>query len=224
MSAIKYIIRGSDYIGAFASVTDKYAFIGFGLTKSNEEVIEDTLKVKIVNTSMMGSDLIGIFSKANSKGILFPSMISNYEIDALKKLKLDFNIGILDTDLNAIGNNILLNDNIAFINPDYSIPNAKIIEDVFDVEVVRLSTGEFKTVGANNLLTNKGLIVNNDISDEDKDKVDSITGFNSIRSTANYGSLSVGLSAIANSKGIIAGEATTGFELERLRQGLDIED
>ncbi|ASI14208.1 translation initiation factor aIF6 [Candidatus Mancarchaeum acidiphilum] len=224
MPAIKYSIVGSDYIGAFVVSTDKYAFIGGDVPDKKVSEVEEVLRVKAIRTSIMGSDLIGIFAKANSKGIIFPATTSDIEIEAIKSMGLGINIGVLDTDMNALGNNILVNDKIAFINPDYNISNARIIEDVFDVETARITTGSFKTLGANNLLTNRGLVVNNNITDEEKDMIDSMTGFKSVRSTANFGSLSVGLAATANSNGVISGESTTGYELERIRQGLDIED
>ncbi len=224
MPAIKYSIIGSDYIGAFVVSTDKYVFIGGNAPDKKVSAIEEALGVRAIRTSVMGSDLVGIFAKANSNGIIFPSTVSDLEIKAIKELGLGINIGILDTDMNALGNNILVNDKIAFINQDYNISNARIIEDVFGVETARIVTGNFKTIGANNLLTNKGLIVNNNTTDEEKDIIDSMTGFKSVRSTANFGSLSIGLAATANSNGVIAGESTTGYELERIRQGLDIED
>lgn len=224
MSAIRYNIGGSDYVGAFSTSTDKYIFVGVGLPNNNLDLLKDELKGQIISFSIMGSDLIGLFSKANKNGILLPATTLDYEINKLKDMKLGINIGLIDTDLNAIGNNILVNDKIALINPDYGIKDIKLIEDVFDVEVIKTTIGNFKTLGANNLMTNKGMVINNDINDEDKESIDSITGFDSVRSTANFGSLGVGISVIANSYGIVSGEKTTGYELERLRQGLEIDD
>jgi translation initiation factor 6 (eIF-6) len=40
-------------------------------------------------------------------------------------------------------------------------------------------------------------------------------------STANTGSPAIGLSAVANSKGIIVGESTTGYELNRMLESLE---
>ena len=41
--------------------------------------------------------------------------------------------------------------------------------------------------------------------------------------TANTGSLSIGLAVIANSKGVVIGNSTTGFEIVRIVNGLNLE-
>jgi translation initiation factor 6 len=164
---------------------------------------------------------VGLFSKANSNGIILSNLTLDEEVEALKRHRLGINIGVLESDLNAIGSNILANDRIAIINPDYSQKDAKDIGDVLGVEVVRAQIDGFKTVGANNILTNKGLVINNKAMDEEKAEWDKLTGFDSVRSTANTGTLSVGLSAIANSSGIIAGDNTTGYELARIVDALE---
>ena len=81
--------------------------------------------------------------------------------------------------------------------------------------------GGFRTVGANNILTNSGLVINNRATDLEQKEWEGMTGFKTIRTTANTGGLAVGLSVVVNSKGVVAGESTTGFELNRIIQGLE---
>ena len=130
------------------------------------------------------------------------------------------NVGSIESNLNAIGNNILANDKIAIVNPEYGPEDIKAIRDILDVEVVRYSGGSFKTVGANDILTNKGLVINNHASDEEKERLDRETGFDSVRSTANMGSLGVGIAVVANSNGALIGDTTTGYEFSRIVDGL----
>lgn len=221
MEAAKYRILGSDYIGVFATATEDFVFVGSNLSPGNKKMLSDSLKTRHVDLQISGSNLTGLFSKANSRGILLSNIVLDYELDELKKQKLDLKIGILESDLNALGSNILANDKIAIINPDYNQKDAKDIQDVLDVEVVRAEAGGFKTVGANNILTNKGLVINNRATDKEKEELDKITGFDSIRSTANVGSLYVGLAIIANSKAVVAGDSTTGYELARIVDALE---
>ena len=84
-----------------------------------------------------------------------------------------------------------------------------------------MQIGGYKTVGANNILTNKGLVINNKATDLEQKEWEEKTGFKTIRTTANTGSLAIGLSVVANTKGVVAGESTTGFELNRIIQGLE---
>jgi translation initiation factor 6 len=87
--------------------------------------------------------------------------------------------------------------------------------------VVKSQIGGFRTVGANNILTNVGLVINNRATDLEQKEWEKLTGFGTIRTTANTGALAVGLAVVANSKGVVAGEETTGFELNRIVQGLE---
>jgi translation initiation factor 6 len=94
---------------------------------------------------------------------------------------------------------------------------------VLGVETIPMDIGGFKTVGANNILTNKGFVINNRATDREKDEIDRLIGFKSERTTANTGSLSIGLSAVGNSTGVVAGENTTGYELNRIVNALNVE-
>ena len=110
---------------------------------------------------MADSHLIGIFARANSNGIALSNLASDDEVSYLRSLNLDIKIGVVESRLNAIGNNVLANDKIALINSEYSHEDMKSIRDILDVEVVQAESGGFKTIGANNILTNKGCVLNN---------------------------------------------------------------
>lgn len=221
MKAAKYSIMGSDYLGVFATATDNYAFVGAGLTANSKNVLSSNLEVESIDVSIFGSDLVGIFIRGNSNGIIVSNLILEEELDELKKEAKGVNVCVLDSDLNAIGSNILANDKVAIINPDYSTADERKIADYLGVEAIRTGINGFKTVGANNILTNKGLVINNKGTEKEKAEWDRISGFDSIRSTANMGSLAIGLSVIANSKAVVAGDTTTGFELARITEALE---
>lgn len=221
MEAAKCRIMGSDYVGVFATATDKYLFACPAINQHNRQMVSEKLGAKCIELRLSGSDLVGLFSKANSNGIILSNLTLDQEVEALKMHNLGISIGVIESDLNALGSNVLANDKIAIINPDYSHKDAKDIQDILDVEVVRAHIDGFKTVGANNILTNRGIVINNKATDEEKAEWDKMTGFGSVRSTANTGTLSVGLSVIANSNGVIAGDGTTGYELARIIDALE---
>ncbi|MCL5092115.1 MAG: hypothetical protein M1364_00430, partial [Candidatus Marsarchaeota archaeon] len=183
MGVAKYAINGSSFVGAFVSITEDYAFTGRNLTKGSKAVLDEVLGVKRIEFSIMGFDMIGVFARANRNGIIFSNMIEDGELEAFKGFGLGVNVSVLESDLNAIGNNILANDKIAFVNPEYSKKEINNITEILGVEAIPMSIGGFKTVGANNLLTNKGMVINNRCTEEEKEKIDSITGFES--STTN---------------------------------------
>lgn len=221
MNAAKCKISGSDYIGVFCTATDKRVFVTSSARTREKELLASTLKAQVVELDLCGSDLIGIFTKANSNGMVISELAYEHEIAAINAKKLDMNITVLKSHLNAVGCNILANDKIAIINDEYSSEDQKVIADALGVEVIKAAIGGFRTVGANSILTNTGLVLNNKGTEEERLHWEQVTGFKSIRTTANTGGLAIGLSVVANSSGIVAGEATTGYELARIMEALE---
>jgi translation initiation factor 6 len=216
-------VHGSDFVGAYVIASERFVFCYRGIEKHNRELLARTLSVDPIEISISDSHIIGIFARANSKGMVLSNLTTDTEIAHLYSLKLDMNIGVVESRLNAMGNNILANDKIALINSEFTNEEEKRIADILDVETVRAETGGFKTVGANNILTNKGCVINNRSTEEEKKFMDNVCGFESVLSTANTGSLAIGLAGVANSKGIVIGEATTGYELNRILESLEKE-
>ncbi len=219
-------ILGSDYIGAFAVATDKFAVLARMISHGERDRIEKNLGIRTITFDLDNSDLIGIYMAANSRTIVLPNIIEEDEIAHFRKEAkewLDVEVMIFKSNLNALGNNVLVNDKFALINPEYTAEEARELEDILGVESIRMSIGGFSTVGANNILTNKGIVLNNRATDEETEEIRKIfKGFQPSQSTANLGSLSIGLSTIANSTGLIAGDSTTGFELARISDGLGL--
>jgi translation initiation factor 6 len=219
MNLLKRNINGNSYVGAFSSSSEDITLISRGVSTKDESIIRETLGTDIFRISVSGSNLVGIYTVLNSNGILFPEMTYTEELKELNHLKDKLRIGTLKSDMNALGNNILANDKVAIINPNFQRAESDVIADVLDVEIIRMAIGGYETVGANNILTNKGMVLNNFASERELEEAKSIVK-NVSQSTANLGSVFVGLASVANTKGIIVGEDTTGFELARMEEGL----
>ena len=170
MESVKYNIKGSGYVGVFATASDNLVFVGSGLTDNNKKIMSEVLGAKVVEMSVSGSDLVGLFARANSNGIVVSSLMMDDEVEVLKRSGLGINIGTIESDLNAIGSNVLCNDKIAIVNSDYDLRAKQQIGDTLGVEVIEAKIGGFRTVGANNILTNKGLVVSNRCTDQEKGK------------------------------------------------------
>jgi translation initiation factor 6 len=221
MDAAKCRIRGSDYNGVFCTASDKLIFAPLHLTEKENDILSATLKTEIAEVYIGDSDLVGLFARANSNGVILSNLASAEEARIIKEKAGGINVGILNSNINAIGSNILANDKIAIINEEYEHHEARQIGDILGVEVVKSIIGGFRTVGANNILTNKGLVINNKATELEQKEWEKLTGFKAMRTTANTGGLAVGLAVVVNSVGVVAGEATSGFELNRIVQGLE---
>ncbi|MDE1870288.1 MAG: translation initiation factor IF-6 [Candidatus Micrarchaeota archaeon] len=222
MRVAKLSIEGNSFIGAFGLATDKFALICSNVNATKTGLIEDTLQVKVAHALIDNSKLIGIYAIANSNGMLLPFTSYHTEVEHIKKALKEFNIDIFKSDMNALRNNILANDKVAIINPYYSHREEEEIRDILGVETIKREIAGFSTVGANNIVTNRGLVLNNRVTDDEKKEIEDIFGLKGEQSTANLGSLTLGLSVIANSNGAVVGEATTGFELARITNGLNL--
>ncbi|MCL5423904.1 MAG: hypothetical protein M1385_02360 [Candidatus Marsarchaeota archaeon] len=143
MGAARYIIDGSDFIGAFACPTDRNVFVGKNITNGNKKVISETLNASTIDITIGGSNLVGIFMRANSKGMLLSNLTTENEIHILKEAKLNMKMSILDSPLNAVGNNIMANDHIAFINSEYDDKSFEVIEKTLGVKAIRFDIGGF---------------------------------------------------------------------------------
>jgi len=223
MGMEKLSILGNDYVGAWVTATDKFFLIGNMASQGDERIIGKALGVDGIRAMVGGSGLIGIYVAANTKGILLPYGTEERELDAIRQALQGLQVEIFHTSHNALKNNILANDKLAIINPNYDAAEEKKIADILDVETVRLSTGGFSTVGANNIMTNKGFVLNNRASDEEHRKVEEVFGKSVEQSTANRGAVSIGICTIANSNGLVVGQLTTGFEMARIAGSLEIE-
>lgn len=220
MKTAKATIGNNSYIGAFAVATDSFVLITDASTHTERAILEDNLGVKSIGMTIDGSGLVGVYVVGNSKGILLPEMAGKNEISKLKSALPDVEISIIQTSLNALKNNILANDKVAFVNNEYSKRETDKIGDVLGVEVVKRQIGLYDTIGANNILTNRGAVLNNTASDDDlsfmKSRIPRVS-----QSTANLGSSSIGLCALANSNGLVVGNQTTGFEIVRITEGIE---
>ena len=221
MGVAKASIGNSSFIGAYAIATDLFSILSARATPSEEKFMQDTLGTRVIRSTIDGSDLIGIYVVANSRGLIVPEIAERSEVAHLKEQLEGLDIEIASTDLNALRNNILVNDKVAFINAEYGRKEATLIEDTFDVEVVKRNIGDYNTVGASNVATNKGFALNNNASEDDISVVKNFSK-NVSQTTANLGSSSIGLCVIANSNGMLVGDETTGFEMVRLTEGLDL--
>ncbi|MDE1855471.1 MAG: translation initiation factor IF-6 [Candidatus Micrarchaeota archaeon] len=223
MGIEKLEILGNEYIGAWVTATDRFFLMGNEVSRGEERILKEALGVEGFRARISGTGFVGIYAAMNSNGVLLPYGTEDHELAELKLQLHGFNVEILHTDYNALRNNILVNDKLAVVNPSYGKNEEKAIADALQVEVVKAAVGGFSTVGANNIMTNKGLVINNRATEQEKEMLEEMVGMKSEQSTANLGSVSIGLCTVANSKGLVVGDTTTGFELSRIAEALNID-
>jgi translation initiation factor 6 len=124
--------------------------------------------------------------------------------------------------MNAMGNIILANDSAALVHPDLSDKSIEVIKNALKVDVTRGTIGGAKTVGMAGVATNKGLLVNPRATSSELEVLEALFNLPVDIGTTNSGTQMVGSGLLANSKGYVAGSQTTGHELGRIEDALDL--
>lgn len=212
-------IFGNSYIGVYCKVSEDFAFIPKNLTKAEKKLIEETLKVEVIEFSISGTSILGSLIALNRNGMITTDFVSEEELKFLKK-KID--VAIINSQLNAVGNNILTNDKKALVNFQYDEESKKLISETLNVEVLEGSIAGMKTVGMCAVATNKGILCHPKIREDELKRLKEFFSLPINIGTINYGMPLIGAGVIANSKGGIAGTLTTGIELGRIEEALKI--
>lgn len=210
---------GNPYIGVYCVANESVALVPFDAPKALMSDITEAMGCEVSTAVLASTNILGAMTAMNSYGAITTGMASLAEVRPLRK-KLPFKR--IKDKLNACGNNILVNDNAALVNPDLSAAAIKQIKEVLQVEVVQGMVAGHKTVGSVCVATNKGVLCHPATSKAELEMLRSIFKVPAAIGTLNYGAPVVGASMIANSKGAAVGFRSTPIELGRVEDALSI--
>ncbi len=213
----KATINGSPFVGVYASCNNSIVVLPPSAEKS--QIFSETLRTEVFTTTLGGSPLIGSLMVMNSHGAVVTNFASEEDVSFLFPR---MNVLFIEDKINAVGNDILANDRAAMVHVDFDRSTVKLIEEALDVEVVKGTIGGIKTVGSAAVVTNKGMVVHPNVDDHEIEFLRELFGVPVYITTANYGSLYLGASLIANDFGAVVGERTSNVEVDRIENALDI--
>jgi translation initiation factor 6 len=209
-------IMGSDYLGLFGIVNDSLCFLPNNTAEKEIKEVEKTLDVKVVQTSIYESSLLSVFSKMNNKTIFLPSYILQKELETIEK---EIKVKIIDTG-SALGNLIELNDEKMILSKSITeVEKEQIKEEGLDI--LNMNLAKTNAIGSSILLTNNNFVINPNASEEEIKEVQEFLGMEGGSATANTGDAFIRNSVLANKKGFIVGERTTGHEINRIDEALE---
>jgi translation initiation factor 6 len=90
----KFDFKKEPNIGLFCFSTDSFCLSNFDLSEKNIKTIKNVLNVPLIQTSLLGTPLVGIFAAGNSNGIIVSNHIFDEELEFLKK---KINVLVLQT-------------------------------------------------------------------------------------------------------------------------------
>jgi translation initiation factor 6 len=212
----KASVNKNPFIGLYFKCNEKNIFHPKGIGKSVISKFEKILKVEPLELSINDSPLIGLYLAMNSNGCVVPKFALESEVKNLR----DLNIARIGSSFSAVSNNILVNDKGCIVNPKMPAEEIRKISDCFGVEVAKMKIGGFNLVGAFNTATNKGVLAYNNSTEEDLKEIESILKVKAVRGTTNMGLTANSFGLVANSNGGLAGETTSGFEINRIFEAI----
>ena len=212
---------GSASIGVYTLATDNLLIVPNQISRSDAKKLGEWLGVKVIQTNIGGSVLIGSLVCANSNGMILPHFVRDEELEIIKSSS-DINITIMDTKKTAYGNLVLANDRGAIVDPRLRRREMRKIEDTLGVEVVAGEIAGLPYVGSLALATNKGVLAHPLLTEDEEKILREVLKVHVGVGTINCGIPYIATGVIGNSRAVVAGYLTTGPEMVMIGQALGV--
>jgi len=214
-------VNGSSYIGVQCSASENLCLAPVVTREDQIALLEEVLGAQVLQMTVGGTNLMGAMVAMNERGAVVGNIMTDEEMALLTEHR---EVLVIHGRLNCAGNLILTNDTKAYIHPRIRDEVRKDIADVLDVEVAEGDLAGMGVVGSVGCATNKGLLVHPKAHPDEMEALREFFGIPVDIGTLNYGSPMIGASCVGNSKGAVTGTASTGIELGRLEDALDLID
>ncbi len=216
----KGMIFGNPYVGVFCAANDSLAVIPHATQEDFPVKVARLLGVGfVVRISVDGSSTLGSLIRMNSNGAVAPRSMFDDEITRIAE---HVKVTRIPDRHNAMGNNVLANDNGAIVHPEFKDSTVELISRALGVPAEKGTIAGYSTVGSAAVATNKGVICHPHTSSSEMEVLERVLGLKPAICTANYGTGQVGACMIANSRGAMVGERTTPIELGKVEEGLHL--
>lgn len=214
-------IVGSASIGVYSLATDKVVIVPKVIPPKKAERLSEWLKVKLIQTSIGESVLVGALACANSNGILLPHFVSGRELEIIKSC-FEGNIKVMERKKTAYGNLVLANDRGAVVDVRFKAPEIQEISETLGVEAVSGEIAGLPYVGSLAAATNKGIVAHPLLKDSEQKLLMDVLKVPVEVGTVNCGIPYVGTGLIGNRHAAVAGSMTTGPEMFIIENALDV--
>ncbi|RLG80315.1 MAG: translation initiation factor IF-6 [Thermoprotei archaeon] len=214
-------VYGTPHIGVYIFANNHVAIIPPGLDKSIKEVIAEVLDVEIIETKIGGSVLNGVLLAGNDRGIIVPRNIREEELVCLREglRRHDIDIYISRSRSTALGNLLLVNNKAGVVSSILEPEEVRRISETLGIEILVKDPMRLNIPGSIAVVTDKGGAIHPDIEDKELEELCKILMIYIERATVNSGIPFIKSGLVANNKGILVGETTTGPEILRIRRG-----
>lgn len=218
MHILKTDINGNPNVGLYGFATNKYCLLGSEVSQELADKISKILNVPCFKLNIAGTSLLGVFLNGNDTHLLLPNITFPWEIEKIDKIskEIGFKYSIIDTELTALGNNIICNENYCLVNPDYPDNVKKQISDFLNLDVKEAKIADLPTIGSLTALNNSGCAIHRDAEQFEIDFINSKLKINCETATVNMGNPFIKSGILVNNNGFVIGKASGGPEITYL--------
>jgi len=213
---VKSNVNNNPFVGLYAKASDELVVVSPRVSKRFVSLCEETLGAKSLSVFVDQSPLIGIYVAMNSRGCVLPAFASEREVRALER---EFSVCVLSSN-HAPGNTILCNDRAALVSRAVGAGDCDRIREALGVKVLHQSFAGMSAFASTTVVTNKGFYAYNDLNDTEFEHLKVLFGVNGLNGTTSFGTPFNSLSLIANSKGAVIGDLSSGVETQRVFEAL----
>ncbi len=211
--------NGNPNVGLYCYANNNYCIVPLSFPNKIVEKIENTLKVPVYRINIAGTALVGVFLTGTDDLLLVPHIVFNRELESLKKFGIKYEI--IDSELTALSNNILVGSEAVLINNEYNKKVEEKLSNLLNKKVVRVNLQNAKTVGSLLKVRGENAVVSPLLKDKEVNTIKKILSLRNIeRTTINFGNPFISSGIVCNDKGLIVGCSTIGAELMIIEQTL----
>jgi len=212
-------ILGHQQVGVYISVVGDVLFLPRTLDKDSVQEFEHAFDLEAHQFLVGGSALLGSLIRGNRKGIAVADIASQDDLDELSSFG---DVVVMESGVNAAGNLMECNDKGALVSPTIPTEGAELISEVLGVKVARTEIAGHKTVGSMVVANNKGVLTHPDVKTNEVQVIESTLEVPAMVGTVTFGSPFVGAGCVATDSHALAGSGSTGPELNRIEDALDL--
>lgn len=218
MKLYKTSLNGNSNIGLYGFCNDLYCLLASEFTPEQVAIIHEVLRVPVYQIKIAHTSLIGALVTGNSRVLLVPNITDDPELMQLKRLNIPYTI--VPSKITALGNAILCNDAGALVHCEYSADVKKIIRQALNVRLHPGEIGNTEVPGSCVVHNTRAAIIHAFATLEQIKEVEDLLGVPCTKGTVNFGSPLIRSGLLANSHGMVIGDASTGIEIENIYEAL----
>ena len=211
--------EGNPNIGIYMFANDKFCLLGREVLEEKRKEIEKTLGVPVYKTTILGTELLGVFVCGNNEFLVVPE-IYEYESDELIKIckKHDVELVELHNKQNTYGNNICFGKGKLLVNPEFESKFKKDLSKKVGFDIVEIDNSQYKAIGSVTKFLNGKYFLSQELEEKQvKPILKDVAGVG----TVNSGSNIISSGVVGNKNGLILGSMCSTIEIQAIVESLD---